>query len=95
MTTSLEADDVARLHAAIQTILAAAVERARDDNYLLKARGDERHTFQVHRRPGEPCPRCGEKIASIFYADNSLQYCPSCQNDGKAYADRRLSRLLK
>lgn len=95
MTTTLSEEDARRLHAGIRSVLDAAVARAREDNYLLLARGDERHAFRVHRRSGEPCPRCGEKIASIFYAENSLQYCPACQNEGRAYADRRLSRLLK
>jgi formamidopyrimidine-DNA glycosylase len=95
MTDKLTKEEVGRLHAAIRTVLGAAIERARADNYLLVARGDERHTFAVHRRDGQPCPRCGEKIASIFYAENSLQYCPGCQHEGRAYADRRLSRLFK
>jgi formamidopyrimidine-DNA glycosylase len=95
MTDKVTPEEAARLLDAIRSVLQAAIERAWQDNYLLVARGDERHTFQVHRRPSDPCPRCGEKIASIFYADNSLQYCPACQHDGKAYADRRLSRLFK
>ena len=95
MTTSVTDEEVAGLHAAVLDVLHGAIKRAREVNYLLVAHGDERHTFQVHRRAGEACPRCGEPIASIHYADNSLQYCPSCQNDGRRYADRRLSRLFK
>lgn len=95
LTTTLEAEDVDRLHAAIATVLQRALDYAREDNYLMVARGDERGTFRVHRREGQPCPRCGERIASIHYADNSLQYCPACQVEGRQYADRRLSRLLR
>lgn len=95
MTDKVTPNEAERLLAAIRGVLGQAIERARTDNYLLVARGDERHTFQVHRRPGEECPRCGEKIASIYYAENSLQYCPACQHEGRAYADRRLSRLFK
>jgi len=95
MTTTLEEADVERLHAAISTVLQRALAIARDDNYLMVARGDERGTFQAHRREGQPCPRCGERIASIHYAENSLQYCPACQVEGRQYADRRLSRLLR
>jgi formamidopyrimidine-DNA glycosylase len=93
LTTTLEPEDVERLHAAIGAVIERALTHAREDNYLLIARGDERGTFLVHRREGQPCPRCGERIASIHYADNSLQYCPACQ--GRQYADRRLSRLLR
>jgi formamidopyrimidine-DNA glycosylase len=95
LTTTLDADAVARLHAAIGAVLTAGIERARADNYLTVARGDKRGAFQAHRREGQPCPRCGAAIASIHYAESSLQYCPTCQVDGRVYADRRLSRLLK
>ena len=48
----------------------------------------------VHGRFGEPCPRCGEKIQRIRYADNETNYCACCQTGGKVLADRSLSRLL-
>jgi formamidopyrimidine-DNA glycosylase len=51
--------------------------------------------LKVHRREGEPCPRCGDEIAAIHYAERITCYCPAEQNDGKRFADRRLSRLLK
>ena len=51
--------------------------------------------LQVHRREGEPCPRCGETIAAIHYSDRITCYCPKEQTGGKLLADRRLSRLLK
>jgi formamidopyrimidine-DNA glycosylase len=49
----------------------------------------------VHRRNGEPCPRCGDKLEAVFYEDYVMCYCPVCQTDGKVLKDRRLSRLLK
>jgi formamidopyrimidine-DNA glycosylase len=94
LTTSLGDDDVEQLCASIGVVLARAIETAREDNYLTLARGDKRGTFRVHRREKEPCPRCGEPIAGIHFAESSLQYCPACQ-EGRRYADRRLSRLLK
>lgn len=51
--------------------------------------------LQVHRREGEACPRCGETIAAIHYAERITCYCPREQTGGKVLADRRLSRLLK
>lgn len=51
--------------------------------------------LQVHRREGEPCPRCGETIAAIHYAERITCYCPREQTGGRVLADRRLSRLLK
>ena len=49
----------------------------------------------VHRRNGEPCPRCGDQLEAVFYEDYVMCYCPTCQTDGKLLKDRRLSRLLK
>ena len=49
----------------------------------------------VHRRNGEPCPRCGDAVEAVFYEDYVMCYCPTCQTDGKLLKDRRLSRLLK
>ena len=53
-----------------------------------------RKDMAVHGRYGEPCPRCGEKIQRIRYADNETNYCARCQTGGKVLADRSLSRLL-
>jgi len=53
-----------------------------------------RKDMAVHGRFGEPCPRCGEKIQRIRYADNETNYCARCQTGGKVLADRSLSRLL-
>jgi formamidopyrimidine-DNA glycosylase len=54
-----------------------------------------REGMAVHGRYGKPCPRCGEKVQRIRYADNETNYCPRCQTNGKLLADRSLSRLLK
>jgi formamidopyrimidine-DNA glycosylase len=51
--------------------------------------------LQVHKREGEPCPRCGTTLEAIFYSDHQTNYCPAEQTGGKVLADRRLSRLLK
>jgi formamidopyrimidine-DNA glycosylase len=54
-----------------------------------------RPEMAVHGRFNEPCPRCGEKVQRIRYADNETNYCARCQTGGKVLADRSLSRLLK
>jgi formamidopyrimidine-DNA glycosylase len=53
-----------------------------------------RPDFAVHGRFNLPCPRCGQKIQRIRYADNETNYCAQCQTGGKVLADRSLSRLL-
>src|SRR5437763_896322 len=53
-----------------------------------------RKDMAVHGRYGMPCPRCGDKILRIRYADKETNYCARCQTGGKVLADRSLSRLL-
>jgi len=49
----------------------------------------------VHRKAGEPCPRCSTTIEAVHYEDYIMCYCPAEQTGGKVLKDRRLSRLLK
>ncbi len=94
LAASLTDDDIDRLYAAMRTTLtdavAAATGRPPADLKDAKRRG-----MAVHGRRGEACPVCGDEVRSVFFADNSLEYCPTCQTGGKLLADRRLSRLLK
>jgi len=53
-----------------------------------------RKGMAVHGRYGQPCPRCGDKVLRIRYADKETNYCARCQTGGKVLADRSLSRLL-
>ena len=53
-----------------------------------------RKDMAVHGRYGQACPRCGEPIQRIRYADNETNYCARCQTEGRVLADRSLSRLL-
>ncbi len=51
--------------------------------------------LRVHRREGEPCPRCGTAIEAVFFSEHQMNYCPEEQTEGRILKDRRLSRLLK
>jgi formamidopyrimidine-DNA glycosylase len=51
--------------------------------------------LEVHRRQGEPCPRCGTRLQAIHFKDYVMSYCPEEQTGGRVLKDRRLSRLLK
>src|SRR5579862_6357397 len=42
-----------------------------------------RKDMAVHGRYEQPCPRCGEKIQRIRYADNETNYCARCQTGGR------------
>jgi formamidopyrimidine-DNA glycosylase len=51
--------------------------------------------LQVHRREGEPCPRCGTILEAVHFEDYVIAYCPNEQTGGRVLKDRRLSRLLR
>jgi formamidopyrimidine-DNA glycosylase len=51
--------------------------------------------LRVHKREGEPCPRCGTTIEAVFFSEHQTNYCPKEQTGGRVLKDRRLSRLLK
>jgi formamidopyrimidine-DNA glycosylase len=90
----LSDEEVARLHAALQTVLGEAVARSTGRG-AKELKGDKKRALRVHGRTGEACPVCGDVVREVSFATKSLQYCATCQTGGKPLADRRLSRLLK
>ncbi|WP_341945897.1 DNA-formamidopyrimidine glycosylase family protein [Microbacterium sp. LWH11-1.2] len=90
----LDDAEVDRLFAAMQETLTDAVAEA-SGKPPADLKDAKRRGMQVHARRGETCPVCGDTVRSVFFADRSLEYCPTCQTGGKVLADRRLSRLLK
>lgn len=94
LAASLDDADVDRLHAAVHDTLAEAVAAA-SGKPPADLKDAKRRGMAVHGRRGQPCPVCGDEVRSVFFADNSLEYCATCQTGGKVLADRRLSRLLK
>jgi formamidopyrimidine-DNA glycosylase len=95
-TQKLSAEEWKRLFDAARETLMIWIERLQAearDKFPEKVTAF-RKDMAVHGRYGEPCPRCGEKILRIRYADNETNYCARCQTGGKVLADRGLSRLL-
>ena len=97
LTHKLDEDEWARLFAATRDTLRLWIERLRaeaGDGFPEKVTAF-RKNMAVHGRYGQPCPRCGEKIQRIRYADNETNYCARCQTGGKVLGDRSLSRLFR
>jgi formamidopyrimidine-DNA glycosylase len=95
-THKLQPHEWERLFAATRSTLELWINRLRAE---AEAGFPEKVTafrkeMAVHGRYGQPCPRCGEKIQRIRYAENETNYCARCQTGGKVLADRGLSRLL-
>jgi formamidopyrimidine-DNA glycosylase len=96
LTHKLDSREWERLFAATRSTLAFWIDRLRDDaqNAFPENVTAFRKDMAVHGRYGQPCPRCGEKVLRIRYAENETNYCARCQTGGKVLADRALSRLL-
>ncbi len=96
MTQKLTDDQWQRLYEATRRTLALWIDRLTaqaEDGFPEKVTAF-RNDMAVHGRYGKPCPRCGNPIQRIRYADNETNYCAQCQTNGKLLADRALSRLL-
>jgi formamidopyrimidine-DNA glycosylase len=90
----LDPDEAERLRAAIVGRLGDAISHY-EQVVKLPIPDKLPMPLLVHRRNGEPCPRCGDQLEAVFYEDYVMCYCPTCQTEGKLLKDRRLSRLLK
>jgi formamidopyrimidine-DNA glycosylase len=92
--SDLTDDEAARLKDAIATVLDGAI--AHYEQVIRLPIPDKLPLpLKVHRRAGEPCPRCGTTIEAVHYEDYVMCYCPTDQTGGTVLKDRRLSRLLK
>src|ERR1700736_2226432 len=96
LTSKLDPDEWVRLFNATRDTLKLWMDRLRAEAAIEFP--DKVTAFRkdmaVHGRFGEPCPRCGQPIQRIRYADNETNYCAQCQTEGRVLADRSLSRLL-
>jgi formamidopyrimidine-DNA glycosylase len=96
LTSKMKAEEWERLFAATRNTLRLWIDRlgAEAETEFPEGVTAFRPEMAVHGRYGLPCPRCGDKILRIRYADKETNYCARCQTGGKVLADRSLSRLL-
>ena len=96
LTHKLASHEWERLFAATRSVLTFWIDRlgAEAANGFPEKVTAFREGMAVHGRYGQPCPRCGEKVLRIRYAENETNYCARCQTGGRVLADRALSRLL-
>jgi formamidopyrimidine-DNA glycosylase len=91
--SELSGDEVEQLHGALH-VLGDAI-----DHYekTIGAQLPDKvpMPLRVHKREGEPCPRCGTTIEAVYFSEHQTNYCPKEQTGGRILKDRRLSRLLK
>src|SRR5204862_5944742 len=88
LSRELEPADVERLANAIDTELERGLE-------LREQGANDKRTYRVHNKLGEPCYVCETPIARVDFEEHTIFYCPACQTGGRVLKDRRLSRLLR
>ncbi len=91
--SELDAGEVERLHAALH-LLGDAIDHY-EETIGAEVPDKVPMPLKVHKREGEPCPRCGATIEAVFFSEHQTNYCPAEQTGGRVLKDRRLSRLLK
>lgn len=95
-TKKLAAGGAAKVAEAIAVCAAdgLAYERSRSDMSKSKDRPSN-----AHGQTGEPCPRSkkhgADTIRAVEYSGYTVNYCPSCQTNGKILADNTTSKFLK
>jgi len=76
--------------------LADAIDAELTRGLELRERGaNDKRTYRIHNKLGEPCYICGTPIARVDFEEHTIYYCPECQTEGRVLKDRRLSRLLR
>ncbi|MGI8774464.1 MAG: DNA-formamidopyrimidine glycosylase family protein [Actinomycetota bacterium] len=91
--SGLTEEERRRLVEATERVIEEALKKERKRTGGLPAKLGDR--FTVHRRFGQPCPRCETTLERVSYESHEIVYCPECQTEGKILADRRMSRLLR
>jgi formamidopyrimidine-DNA glycosylase len=88
LTHDLSAEEIAGLAEAIDRELARGLE-------LREQGANDKRTYRVHNKLGEPCYVCGTPLARVDFEEHTIYYCPECQTAGRVLKDRRVSRLLR
>jgi formamidopyrimidine-DNA glycosylase len=91
--SELNPEEVAQLHTALH-VLGDAIEHY-EETIPEQLPDKVPMPLQIHKREGQPCPRCGTTIEAVFFSEHQTNYCPTEQTDGRILKDRRLSKLLK
>jgi len=92
MTGKFTDDQVAALHSAIGTCIERSLEFERAQTEIVASKN---RPSAVHNNTGEPCPRCEDTIREVAYVKYSVNYCATCQTNGKILADNTTSKFLK
>jgi len=91
--SELEPEEIEQLHEALHLLGDAINHYEQTIDPEVPERFDM--PLKIHKREGNPCPRCGTPIEAVFFSEYQTNYCPTEQTGGRVLKDRRLSKLLK
>lgn len=95
----LSADQHERLREAIVWVLEAGIEgrgaTIDDFRHVDGVWGSFQDRFQAHRREGEPCGRCGERIVKLVVAGRGTYVCERCQPPPRGAKRRGARRAVR
>ncbi|MEX2446938.1 MAG: DNA-formamidopyrimidine glycosylase family protein [Dehalococcoidia bacterium] len=79
--STMSEEDLRGLYAAMRSVLAWSIEvvDATVQEEGLGRKEEWRQHLRVHRRHGEPCPRCGSEIRGQVRGGSETNYCVTCQ----------------
>ena len=77
---SLTSDERIRLHAAIGKVLTEGIALRGTQRDLFGRKGQAVHRRYIFEKSGQPCPRCGTRIAYLRIGGRNTFYCPNCQH---------------
>ncbi len=91
-TSKLTTDQVGALHSAIGACIDTSLDFERSQTEIVASK---KRPSAVHNKTGEPCPDCDDTIREVAYVKYSVNYCATCQTNGKVLADNTTSKFLK
>ncbi len=91
-TSKLDDQQVRALHDAIEACIKTSLSFERDQTEIVTSK---KRPSAVHNKTSEPCPVCGDTIREVAYVKYTVNYCATCQTNGKVLADNTTSKFLK
>jgi formamidopyrimidine-DNA glycosylase len=81
---TLTAEEIVRLHDAIQSVLRQAIDHhgTTFDGMFVRPQGEagrQQEGLSVYGQAGSPCPRCGTTVERSIVGGRGTHYCPQCQ----------------
>jgi formamidopyrimidine-DNA glycosylase len=81
--TTLSDDEIGALYRATRSVLQWACEVVAEKMSDSLDYREWRDHLKVHRRGGQPCPRCGTTISEITAGQRITSFCRTCQGDAR------------